>query len=34
MIALAGSIIIVALSVLIIRYTSAKYPSDKRDDVV
>jgi len=34
MIAVAGSTFIVALSVLIIRYTSAKFPSDKRDEVV
>lgn len=34
MIAVAGSTFIVAVSVLIIRYTSSKFPSDKRDDVV
>ncbi len=34
MIAVAGSILVLALSILIVRYTSAKYPSDKRDDTV
>lgn len=34
MLAVAGSTIVVALSILIIRYTSARYPSDKRDDTV
>lgn len=34
MLAVAGSTFIIAVSVLIVRYTSAKYPSDKRDDVV
>ncbi len=34
MLAVAGSIFVVAISVLIIRYTSSKYPSDKRDEVV
>ena len=31
--AVAVSTIIVAVSVLIIRFTSAKYPSDKKDDI-
>jgi phosphate starvation-inducible membrane PsiE len=34
MIALAGSILGVAGSIFIIRFTSARYPSDKRDDTV
>lgn len=34
MIAVAGSTFVVAVSVLIIRYTSAKFPSDKRDELV
>lgn len=34
MLAVAGSTFIIAVSVLIVRYTSAKFPSDKRDDVV
>jgi protein PsiE len=34
MLAVAGCTFIFALSVLIIRYTSAKYPSDKRDEVM
>lgn len=34
MLAVAGSTFIIALSVLIVRYTSAKYPSDKKDDTV
>lgn len=34
MLAVAGSTIVVALSILIIRYTSARYPSDKKDDTV
>jgi phosphate starvation-inducible membrane PsiE len=33
MLAVAGSTFIIAASVLIIRYTSARFPSDKRDDV-
>lgn len=33
MLAVAGSTLVVTLSVLIIRYTSARYPSDKKDDV-
>jgi len=32
--AVAGSTFIISISVLIVRYTSAKFPSDKRDDVV
>lgn len=34
MLAVAGSTFVIAVSVLIVRYTSAKYPSDKKDDVV
>jgi len=34
MLAVAGSTFVIAISVLIVRYTSAKYPSDKKDDVV
>ena len=34
MLAVAGSTFVVAASVLIIRYTSAKFPSDRKDDVV
>jgi phosphate starvation-inducible membrane PsiE len=34
MLAVAGSTFVIALAVLIIRYTSARYPSDKRDEVV
>lgn len=33
MLAVAGSTFVVAISVLIIRYTSAKFPSDRKDDV-
>ena len=33
MLAVAGATFIVAVSVLIIRYTSARFPSDKKDDV-
>jgi phosphate starvation-inducible membrane PsiE len=33
MLAVAVSTFIVTLSVLVIRYTSAKYPSDKKDEV-
>lgn len=33
MISVAASIFVIAISVLIIRYTSAKYPSDRKDDV-
>lgn len=34
MLAVAGATFVVALSVLVVRYTSAKFPSDKKDDVV
>jgi len=34
MISVAVSTILVALSVLVIRYTSARFPSDKKDDAV
>ena len=34
MISVAVSTILVALSVLVIRYTSARFPSDKKDDTV
>lgn len=34
MIAVAGCTFITASSVLIVRYTSARFPSDKKDDVV
>lgn len=34
MLAVAGSTFMIAISVLIIRYTSARFPSDKKDDVV
>lgn len=34
MLAVAASTITIALSVLIVRYTSAKYPSDKKDDTI
>jgi phosphate starvation-inducible membrane PsiE len=34
MLAVAASIFVVAVSVLIVRYTSARFPSDKRDEVV
>lgn len=34
MLAVAGSIFAVAISVLIIRFTSARYPSDRKDDTV
>lgn len=34
MLAVAGSTLVTAISVLIVRYTSARYPSDKKDDVV
>lgn len=33
MIAVAGSIFVIAVSVLIVRFTSARFPSDKKDDV-
>lgn len=34
MLAVAGSTFIIAIAVLIIRFTSSKFPSDKRDDTV
>jgi phosphate starvation-inducible membrane PsiE len=36
MVAVAGSILVLAISILIVRFTSSKYPNptDKRDDVV
>lgn len=34
MLSVAGSTLVITLSVLIIRYTSARYPSDKKDEVV
>lgn len=34
MLAVAGATLVIAISVLIVRYTSAKFPSDKRDEVV
>ena len=33
MIAVAGSTFVIAISVLVIRYTSAKYPSSNKDEV-
>lgn len=33
MLAVAGSTFVIAISVLIVRYTSAKFPSDRKDDV-
>jgi hypothetical protein len=33
MLAVAGSTFVIAISVLVIRYTSAKFPSDKKDEV-
>lgn len=33
MLSVAGSTFVIAVSVLVIRYTSAKFPSDKRDEV-
>ena len=33
MIAVAGSIFVITVSVLIVRFTSARFPSDKKDDV-
>ena len=33
MLAVAGSTFVIAISVLVIRYTSAKLPSDKKDEV-
>lgn len=34
MISVAGSTFAIAISVLIVRYTSAKYPSDRKDDTI
>ncbi len=34
MLAVAGSTFVIAAAVLIIRYTSARFPSDKKDDTV
>jgi len=34
MLAVAGATLVIAISVLIVRYTSAKFPSDNRDEVV
>lgn len=34
MLAVAGSIFIVAISIMVVRYTSANYPSDRKDDSV
>lgn len=34
MISVAGSTLVIAVSVLIVRFTSARFPSDKKDDVV
>jgi phosphate starvation-inducible membrane PsiE len=34
MIGVASATFIIALSVLVVRYTSAKFPSDKKDDIV
>lgn len=34
MISVAGSIFVIAVSVLIIRFTSFKFPTEKKDDVV
>ena len=33
MLAVAGSTFVIAVSVLVIRFTSARFPSDKRDEV-
>jgi len=33
MLAVAGSTFVIAISVLVIRFTSARFPSDKRDEV-
>lgn len=33
MVAVGGTILVIALAVLVVRYTSAKFSSDKRDDV-
>jgi phosphate starvation-inducible membrane PsiE len=34
MLAVAGSTLAIAASVLIVRYTSSRFPSDKKDDIV
>lgn len=34
MVAVAGSTFIIAIAVLIIRYTSARFPSDRKDDTI
>lgn len=34
MLSVAGSTFVIAVSVLIVRFTSAKYPSDRKDDTV
>lgn len=34
MLAVAGSTFIIAVSVLVIRFTSARFPSDRKDDLV
>jgi len=34
MLAVAGAIFVIAVSVLIIRYTSARFPSEKKDEIV
>ncbi len=34
MLAVAGSTLVISISVLIVRFTSARFPSDKKDDVV
>ncbi len=34
MMAVAGSTLVIAISVLIVRYTSFRFPSEKKDDVV
>jgi hypothetical protein len=33
MLSVAGSTFVIAISVLVIRYTSARFPSDKKDEV-
>ena len=33
MLTVAGSIFVISLSVLIVRYTSAKFPSSAKDDI-
>jgi phosphate starvation-inducible membrane PsiE len=34
MLAVAGATLVIAISVLIVRFTSARFPSDRKDDVV